>query len=41
MDAKFDALRRDVNNKFNTLIVVMATAAVGVAGALIAMAFRL
>ncbi len=33
-------LRADVNSKFNTLIVVMATGGVAVAGAIITLAFR-
>ena len=41
MDAKFDALRSEMNAKFNTLIIVMATGAVGITGALITIAFRI
>lgn len=41
MDAKFDAFRSEMNAKFNTLIIVMATGAVGVTGALITIAFRI
>lgn len=33
-------LRADVNSKFNTLIVVMATGGVAVAGAIITLAFK-
>ena len=41
VDAKFDALRSEMNAKFNMLIIVMATGAVGITGALIAIAFRI
>ena len=41
MDAKFDAVRSEVSAKFNTLIIVMATGAVGITGALITIAFRI
>lgn len=41
VDAKLDAFRSEMNAKFNTLIIVMATGAVGVTGALIAIAFRI
>ena len=41
MDAKFDALRSEMSAKFNTLIIVMATGAVGITGALITIAFRI
>ena len=41
VDNKFDAFRSEVNAKFNTLIIVMATGAVGITGALIAIAFRI
>ena len=41
MDAKFDAVRSEMSAKFNTLIIVMATGAVGVTGALITIAFRI
>lgn len=33
-------LRSDVNAKFNTLIIVMATGGVAVAGAIVTLAFR-
>ena len=35
-----NALRADMNAKFNTLIIVMATGGVAVAGAIITLAFR-
>ena len=41
MDAKFDAVRSEMSAKFNTLIIVMATGAVGITGALITIAFRI
>ena len=41
LDVKIDTLRSEVNAKFNTLIIVMATGAVGVTGALITIAFRI
>ena len=41
MDAKFDAARSEMSAKFNTLIIVMATGAVGITGALITIAFRI
>ncbi len=41
MDAKFDAVRSEMSAKCNTLIIVMATGAVGVTGALITIAFRI
>ncbi len=41
VDNKFDAFRSEMNAKFNTLIIVMATGAVGITGALIAIAFRI
>ena len=33
-------LRADMNSKFNTLIIVMATGGVAVAGAIVTLAFR-
>ena len=41
VDAKFDAVRSEMSAKFNTLIIVMATGAVGITGALITIAFRI
>ena len=41
MDSKFDAFLSEMNAKFNTLIIVMATGAVGITGALITIAFRI
>ena len=41
VDAKLDAVRSEMSAKFNTLIIVMATGAVGITGALITIAFRI
>lgn len=35
MDIKFDSLRRDIDNKINTLIVVIATVSTALAGLVI------
>ena len=41
LDARVDALRHEMNTKFNTFMVVMATAGVAMAGAILTLALRL
>ena len=40
MDGRFDSLRSDMDAKLNTLILVIATVGVAIAGAIVALAFR-
>ena len=40
MDGRFDSLRGDMDAKLNTLILVIATVGVAIAGAIVALAFR-
>jgi hypothetical protein len=40
MDGRFDSLRSDMDAKLNTLILVIATVGVAIAGANVALAFR-
>ena len=41
IDGRFDALRHEMNSKFNTFIVVMATVGVAMVGAMFTLALRL
>ena len=40
MDGRFDSLRGDMDAKLNTLILVISTVGVAIAGAIVALAFR-
>ncbi len=40
IDGRFDALRHEMNSKFNTFIVVMATVGVAMVGAMFTLALR-
>ena len=40
MDGRFDSLRGDMDAKLNTLILVISTVGVAIAGANVALAFR-
>ena len=41
MDGRFDSLRTDMDAKLNTLILVISTVGVAIAGAIVALAFRI
>ncbi len=41
MDGRFDSLRGDMDAKLNTLILVISTVGVAIAGAIVALAFRI
>ena len=40
LDSAINALRADMNSKFNTLIIVIGTGGVAVAGAIVTLALR-
>ena len=41
LEAQFDGFRSEINAKFNTLIIVMATGGIAIAGAIVTLALRI
>ena len=41
LDSKINGLRREIDAKINTLIIVIATGGVAIAGAIVTLAFRI